>query len=94
LHRLTEEDRQQLWQESALLSNWMEQIFAPDSMNVAALGNIVSQLHLHHVARYQVDAAWPGPVWGYAKADPYLDGEIEAIRGRVVMAFEGELRQD
>lgn len=42
-----------------------------DKMNVAALGNQVPQLHIHVIARYATDAAWPGPVWGVGQAEPY-----------------------
>jgi diadenosine tetraphosphate (Ap4A) HIT family hydrolase len=42
----------------------MTELFAPDKLNIAALGNVVPQLHIHHIARYQSDAAWPQPIWG------------------------------
>lgn len=45
-------------------------------MNVATLGNVVPQLHMHHVVRYKDDAAWPGPVWGNGKAVPYTPEEL------------------
>jgi diadenosine tetraphosphate (Ap4A) HIT family hydrolase len=55
-----------------------------DKLNIGALGNIVRQLHVHVVARTEGDAAWPGPVWGFGKAEPYADGEaekrVEALR--------------
>ena len=44
-----------------------------DKLNVASLGNMVRQLHVHIIARFESDAAWPGPVWGVGKAEP-LDG--------------------
>jgi diadenosine tetraphosphate (Ap4A) HIT family hydrolase len=47
---------------------------------VAALGNLVPQLHLHHVARFSSDAAWPGPIWGACPAIPY---EEQALLGRL-----------
>ena len=57
-----------------------------DKLNVGALGNIVRQLHVHVVARREDDAAWPGPVWGHAPAQPYghaqQDALIAEIRGR------------
>ncbi|WP_373186557.1 HIT domain-containing protein [Halopseudomonas sp.] len=62
--QLEETDQQRLWAESALLSRLLSQEFAADKMNIAALGNVVSQLHVHHVVRYHADAAWPAPVWG------------------------------
>ena len=83
IHHLPAEDQQQLWHESAELSAWLEQNFSYDKLNVAALGNIVSQLHLHHVARRVSDPAWPGPVWGAQPAVAYASEEIAALRNQV-----------
>ena len=55
-----------------------------DKINVAALGNIVRQLHVHIIARNEGDAAWPGPVWGYGRAEPYADDEMEALVNRIL----------
>ena len=83
IHHLQDEDRQQLWRESAELSRWLEGNFSFDKLNVAALGNIVSQLHLHHVARCVDDPAWPGPVWGAQPAVRYAAADVEAIRQKL-----------
>jgi diadenosine tetraphosphate (Ap4A) HIT family hydrolase len=48
-----------------------DELFSPDKLNVAALGNMVPQLHLHVIARFTNDAAWPGPVWCKGEAVPY-----------------------
>ena len=62
----------------------MELLFKPHKMNLAALGNMVPQLHLHHIARYKGDPAWPAPVWGKHPAVPYENDKaaerIEALR--------------
>ena len=79
IHQLSESDQQQLLRESSLLSVAMESAFSPDKLNIAALGNVVPQLHLHHIARYRTDAAWPAPVWGRVPAKPYLEYELEAV---------------
>ncbi|MBN1957518.1 MAG: HIT domain-containing protein [Desulfuromonadales bacterium] len=71
IHHLSEADQLQLWAESRRLALWMEGYFAYDKLNVAALGNVVSQLHLHHVGRCSDDPAWPGPVWGHSPAVAY-----------------------
>ena len=60
---LTQEDQQQLNLESNTLLAYMKKEFKADKMNVAALGNVVAQLHIHLIARYENDSAWPGPVW-------------------------------
>lgn len=64
LHRLDDGDQLQLLRESTALARAMEAAFSPHKMNLAALGNLVPQLHVHHIARYRGDPAWPAPVWG------------------------------
>lgn len=64
IHHLVPAQQQQLMQESCAVATLMEQRLRPDKLNVAALGNLVPQLHLHHVARFIADKAWPGPIWG------------------------------
>ncbi|MFP7721243.1 HIT family protein [Lysobacter sp. A3-1-A15] len=61
----------QLGGEITLASRALQAAFRPQKLNVAALGNIVSQLHVHVIARYHDDIAWPRPVWGTATARPY-----------------------
>jgi diadenosine tetraphosphate (Ap4A) HIT family hydrolase len=70
---LPEEDQIILMREISMMSHIMQDIFKPYKLNIAALGNIVEQLHIHIVARYESDAAWPDPVFGKAKAD--YDGD-------------------
>ncbi|MGL4714564.1 MAG: HIT domain-containing protein [Aeromonas sp.] len=71
IHHLAPEQQQQLMQESCAVAALMEQALSPDKINVGALGNLVPQLHLHHIARFTTDIAWPGPVWGAHPAVPY-----------------------
>lgn len=71
LHRLDDGDQLQLLRESTALARAMEAAFAPHKMNVAALGNMVPQLHVHHIARFRGDPAWPAPVWGKFPALAY-----------------------
>ena len=66
-------DQHQLLTESSAIAAAMAQYYKADKMNVAAIGNKVSQLHLHHVVRYRNDIAWPAPVWGAVAALPYSD---------------------
>jgi diadenosine tetraphosphate (Ap4A) HIT family hydrolase len=61
---LNEAQQAALWKESAMLSRALKKGFHPDKLNVAAIGNIVAQLHIHHLCRFKVDIAWPAPVWG------------------------------
>jgi diadenosine tetraphosphate (Ap4A) HIT family hydrolase len=60
---LSPHDQHLLIQEIALVSQVMQKLFHPDKLNIATLGNLVPQLHIHIIARYQNDGAWPHPVW-------------------------------
>lgn len=83
IYHLSQPDQQQLLFESSMLASNLADIFDADKMNVAALGNVVAQLHLHHVVRHQGDPAWPAPVWGKLPAKPYTDEQIQHLRERV-----------
>lgn len=67
-----------LWQDAALVSNAMKHLFDADKMNVAALGNVVSQLHVHVIARRRDDDVWPAPVWGKLPTIAYADAQAMA----------------
>ena len=73
---LVEGERATLLNETLALGKAMQTLFNAEKINTAALGNVVSQLHVHVVARYARDAAWPAPTWGFGKAEPY---ESEAL---------------
>jgi diadenosine tetraphosphate (Ap4A) HIT family hydrolase len=61
---LSDSQQQQLVREIAEASKALKAAFRPDKLNVAALGNMVEQLHVHVIARFGDDPAWPKPVWG------------------------------
>lgn len=92
IYELSESDQRQLLRESSHLARVLAEVFAADKMNVAALGNVVPQLHIHHIVRYQGDAAWPAPVWGKVSAQPYTDAGVamvlERLRGSLGEGFE------
>ncbi|MET0936547.1 MAG: HIT family protein [Luteibacter sp.] len=73
---LSEDDQALLWREVSSAGAALRGVAPCDKLNIGALGNIVRQLHVHVVARVEGDAAWPGPVWGFGKAEAYGDGEI------------------
>ena len=85
IFQLPESDQCQLWRESAKLSHNLMQSFHADKINIGALGNLVPQLHVHHIARFTSDPAWPGPVWGHSAPVPY---EKHTISERVGMACD------
>jgi len=79
IHHLPPHEQQQLMAESCLLATAIEQAFQADKLNIAALGNMVPQLHIHHIARYKNDIAWPKPVWGAYPAIAYRDDEHDIV---------------
>ena len=79
IYQLDEADQQQLLFESSYLAEMLQVLFSAEKMNVAALGNVVRQLHVHHVVRYSTDAAWPVPVWGKHPARPYKDAALSDV---------------
>jgi len=83
VHHLSPADQQTLMQESSMLASAVETAFAADKMNTAALGNVVPQLHIHHIARYTSDIAWPKPVWGAFPAKPYTDEELMIVKQHI-----------
>jgi diadenosine tetraphosphate (Ap4A) HIT family hydrolase len=68
--------QQALWQESSLVSWALKHLFTPDKLNIAALGNMVPQLHLHHIVRYQHDVSWPKPIWGQVASKAYSEEQL------------------
>lgn len=74
---LAPEGRTQLFKEVTAVSERMNAALHPTKMNVAMLGNMVPQLHVHVIARFEGDPAWPGPVWGVGARVPYTDTEAE-----------------
>lgn len=84
IYQLSADQQHQLVRESSALSEAMMEAFGGDKMNVAALGNMVPQLHLHHIVRFEGDPAWPGPVWGKQAPVPYSEGELEQVRRRLL----------
>jgi diadenosine tetraphosphate (Ap4A) HIT family hydrolase len=76
-------DQQKLWQETTALAQLLNEGLAADKMNIGALGNVVSQLHVHVIVRKRDDIAWPAPVWGKHPARPYTEEQVAAIRARL-----------
>ncbi|MBS4051880.1 MAG: HIT domain-containing protein [Methylomonas sp.] len=94
IYQLEPGDRQQLLEESCRLAEALVALYHPDKLNIAAIGNLVPQLHLHHVARYRTDIAWPGPVWGKFAASAYTEQEAEIHIARLRESLQGHLIGD
>jgi len=88
IYQLSGVDQQLLQQESSLLTKILADLYKADKMNIAAIGNIVPQLHIHHIVRYKTDIAWPAPVWGKFDAVPYTEQQIEKIKLEIETVFK------
>lgn len=75
---LSPDEGVQVFEDIKLLSRLLNDVFKPDKLNIGVLGNIVPQLHVHVIARYKDDPAWPGPVWGHPVYAPYEDLALKA----------------
>lgn len=80
LHQLDQDDYDSVMQTVREISLFVQSHFKPDKLNVAAIGNIVSQLHIHVVARFETDPAWPDVIWGNAEKRAYENDAIGALR--------------
>lgn len=89
LFELNEQDLSELMSEISFYSQLLKEKFTAKKINVANLGNIVSQLHIHIIARNENDEAWPGPVWGRGKAVPYTTEELSSIKATLGFPITG-----
>ncbi len=85
-HDLTQSDWPLAMAEIDRASRALEAAFNPDKINVGALGNMVEQLHIHVIARFESDPAWPGPAWGAVPPQVYDDFEAASERIRQFVA--------
>jgi diadenosine tetraphosphate (Ap4A) HIT family hydrolase len=87
LHDLDPATRAAVLDEVQQLSIFVKQQFPVDKLNVAAIGNVVSQLHVHVVGRHEQDYCWPSVVWGQSEKIPYTDEDIETIKVKLAEAL-------
>ncbi|HWT59179.1 MAG TPA: HIT family protein [Rhizobium sp.] len=83
IFELTPLDQVLLAFETELTAKALKQVTGAAKINVGALGNIVRQLHVHVIARFEGDANWPGPVWGFGQAEPYEDGKRDEFTAKL-----------
>lgn len=79
IYQLDKVQQTQLLAEISTVSKSLMQLFRGHKLNTAALGNMVSQLHIHLIVRYTTDVAWPNPVWGRQSPNPYSDQQLQEI---------------
>lgn len=87
-------DRHQLADDVAIACEVLKAQARPDKLNVGALGNLVPQLHVHVIARFRSDAAWPGPVWGHSPAVPFPAHQAGVIADRLTAALRARGMQE
>ncbi|MDE3736059.1 HIT domain-containing protein [Pseudomonas resinovorans] len=92
LFQLGADEQRQLWQETTFLAETLKDTFGADKMNVATLGNVVSQLHMHVIVRRREDVAWPAPVWGRHPAVAYSTEDVAAIRAKLRLVLADDFR--
>lgn len=83
-------DRALLFEEITMVSTVLRDVTKCDKLNVAALGNMVRQLHVHVIARFRTDAAWPKPIWGAADTVPYEPAARDKLIGALRAALPGQ----
>lgn len=93
LHHLPMEQQQQFLVESQTVFENLEKLFNPKKLNLGALGNMVPQLHIHHIARFDTDVAWPGPVWGSTEGKQRTAQETESLIQTLSDAFKSQYSQ-
>lgn len=84
LMELTQQESTLYWQESTMMQSFLKAQLGAEKLNVAALGNMVPQLHIHHIGRFQNDAAWPAPVWGQFQPDTYTQVSISELKNKLL----------
>jgi diadenosine tetraphosphate (Ap4A) HIT family hydrolase len=93
IHDLVADARVLLIEEIARAGRALQMMAKPDKINVGMLGNLVPQLHIHVVARFATDPAWPGPVWGFGTRTPYTDAALAGRRGALLAAIEATAKE-
>ncbi|KAA0019602.1 HIT domain-containing protein [Salinicola corii] len=83
IYDLPGDEQVRLWQEATRLGKAMMAFYEGDKLNIATLGNVVAQFHLHVIVRFSGDAAWPGPVWGHGSAEAYSGDALEQRRAEI-----------
>ena len=84
LMELTPQESTLYWQESTMMQSFLKAQLGAEKLNVAALGNMVPQLHIHHIGRFGNDAAWPAPVWGLFQPEPYSQESINDFKTKLL----------
>ncbi len=91
LYELPSEVQAGVLSEINIVSRFVKDAFCVDKLNVAAIGNVVSQLHIHIIGRQHEDYCWPGVVWGRPEKEQYKKEAIDHIMAKLKNSFAGEI---
>lgn len=91
-HKLGAQQQTNIQQHINAVAQFIEEYFSTDKINVASIGNIVSQLHIHVIGRNQNDACWPNVVWGTSQFKAYETGVIATIKTQLSTALKDGFR--
>jgi diadenosine tetraphosphate (Ap4A) HIT family hydrolase len=87
IYQMSKEEQFQLIEEVSNASKILKAFSKADKINIGTLGNIVSQLHIHIIARYKNDSAWPQPVWGKVPAISYSEAQLQKLLPKLKDCF-------
>lgn len=88
VYQLNKNDQISLIKEIDVTSHVLRETFNPYKLNIAALGNMVRQLHIHVIARFESDSVWPKPVFGHGEAIPYDKDKLAQKIGKLQICFK------
>ena len=91
-HKLDSDYQQQLQQHINAIADFIETEFSTDKINIATIGNVVSQLHIHIIGRDRHDPCWPSVVWGTEHFEPYTESELKSIKDKLNTKLKDRLR--
>lgn len=84
IDQLDESEQINLLKQSSKISAFIRSEYITDKINVASIGNMVTQIHIHVIGRHKADVSWPDVVWGQSQKEPYLKKEILEIQKKVI----------
>jgi diadenosine tetraphosphate (Ap4A) HIT family hydrolase len=89
LYQLEKDLQLQIMDDIQQLSEFIKIVYNPDKLNVASIGNVVKQMHIHILGRFESDPCWPGVVWGQPDCMPYRDDQLDEIKTKVKDSLRG-----
>jgi len=87
-YQLSHSDQQQLQMESSFVGQLLMTQYEGDKLNIGAIGNMVPQLHIHHIVRFKADTVWPKPVWGNITPTPYTPTALTQVSQELTSLLE------